>query len=362
MGERPRSLRFGGLVGGSPIMKKTYGLIDKAGNLDVLVLIAGETGTGKELVAREIHARGHRRNGPFVAVNTGALSSQLVASELFGHVKGSFTGALDNQPGHFAEADRGTLFLDEIATMEERTQVALLRVLDTGMIRPVGAKHDKAVDVRLVAATNADLRKAINAGLFREDLLQRLQVFGIFLPPLRHHIQDLPMLAFHFLDMMNTEFGLKVEDIDSETMALLHAYSWPGNIRELKNVLAEAVVMAENGVLRPEHLPGRITTATRAGEKPAFVPLGTELDGPMSLKYGASNAIHAPDAGAEVPGAGNGVYIPLGASLDEVQKTYVVKTLNYCSNNKTYAARVLGVSRKTLYDKLLRWGISKQRI
>jgi len=363
MGERPRSLRFGGLVGGSPIMKKIYGLIAKAAKLDVLVLIAGETGTGKELVAREIHARGRRRNGPFVAVNTGALSSQLVASELFGHVKGSFTGAVDNQPGRFTEADGGTLFLDEIATMEERTQVSLLRVLDTGMIRPVGAKHDKAVDVRLVAATNADLRKAINAGLFREDLLQRLQVFGIFLPPLRHHVQDVPMLAFHFLEMMNSEFSLAVEDIDDDAMTLLNAYPWPGNIRELKNVLAEAVVMAENGVLRPEHLPARIMANTRTGEKPAFVPTGTELDGPMPLKYGAANpGPRFGDSDGEVPGTGNGVYIPLGASLDEVQKTYVVRTLTYCSNNKTYAARVLGVSRKTLYDKLLRWGITKQRI
>lgn len=361
MAERPRILRFGGLVGASPLMKKVYGLIVKASKLDMLVLIAGETGTGKELVAREIHARGRRNNCPFVPVNTGALSSQLVASELFGHVKGSFTGAVENQLGRFAEADGGTLFLDEIATMEERTQIALLRVLDTGMIRPVGAKHDKKVDVRLIAATNADLRKAVNAGMFREDLLQRLQVFGIFLPPLRHHIQDLTMLLYHFLDMMNAEFGLNVRDIDPDAMMLLQEYPWPGNIRELKNVVAEAVVMAESGSLKPEHLPTRITAGIKAGEKPVFVPKEAELEGPVPMKtQGMPYELESgePDA----PPAGSGVYIPLGASLEEVQKTYVVRTLNYCSNNKTYAARVLGVSRKTLYDKLLRWGITKQRI
>jgi len=231
-----------------------------------------------------------------------------------------------------------------------------MRSESVGMIRPVGAKMDKAVDLRLIAATNVDLRKAVNAGFFREDLLQRLEVFPIFLPPLRQHLRDLPMLAYHYLDTLNQTFSLTVEDIAPETMAILLGYTWPGNIRELKNVIAEAVVMAETGLLKPEHLPARITAQAHASDIQAFTATmaNTGLEGPV-LPHPVPLVSWTT---TDMPNTTNGVYIPLGTSLEEVQKTYVVKTLNYCSNNKTHAARVLGVSRKTLYDKLLRWGIA----
>ena len=349
---RPVIRRFGTFVGASPAMEHVFAMVEKAANFDVPVLVAGETGTGKELVAQEIHRRGRRRNAPFVAVNTGALSPELVASELFGHIKGSFTGAVENKMGRFAEADGGTLFLDEIATMEERVQIALLRVLEDGSLRPVGGKTDKTVDVRLIAATNIDLRRAVDAGSFREDLVHRLQVFPIYIPPLRNNLDDLPMLAYHFLELIEDEFGLDLDGISDPVFELLMRYAWPGNRRELKNVLAQAAVMAEEGIILPEHLPARLQC------------LGTglsmhEVAWPSPARS-RTNLVpsSSPETSSQMePGSFSreGLFLPMGISLDEVQKAYILKTLVHCSNNKTQAARSLGVSRKTLYDRLLRW-------
>lgn len=354
--------RFGQLVGGSPHMTKVYAMIEKAARIDVPVLIAGETGTGKELVAREIHARGKRKDAPFIAVNTGVLSTELVASELFGHAKGSFTGAIENHSGRFAEADGGTLFLDEIATMEEGVQVAFLRVLEQGVFRPVGGKQNKQADVRLIAATNVDLRHAVDSGAFREDLVHRLQVFFILLPALRDHMEDLPMLVSHFLNLAANELALHIEAVSDEAFHVLQNYDWPGNIRELKNAIAQAAVMSEGGVIQKRHLPNRITNASQTDipaqnghERPTEEELKqTLLEDDATLFTAIRPELPADDRKEDH----EGVFIPLGASLDEVQKTYVLKTLSFCSNNKTHAAKMLGVSRKTLYDRLTRWGIT----
>ena len=349
------------MVGGSPQMTKVYAMIEKAARVDVPVLIAGETGTGKELAAREIHARGKRKDAPFIAVNTGVLSTELVASELFGHAKGSFTGAIENHAGRFAEADGGTLFLDEIATMEEGVQVAFLRVLEQGIFRPVGGKQNKQADVRLIAATNVDLRHAVDSGAFREDLVHRLQVFFILLPALREHMEDLQMLIRHFLDLAENELGLRIDALSDEASQVLETYDWPGNIRELKNAIAQAAVMSEGGIIQKRHLPTRITNAAQ-GEVPPEThpePLPANDTETQALSDNAAllTAL-APETAGKTQQTREGVFIPLGSSLEEVQKAYVLKTLAFCSNNKTHAARMLGVSRKTLYDRLTRWGIT----
>lgn len=357
MSNRPRIRRFGTFVGASRAMEHVFAMVEKAANFDVPVLVAGETGTGKELVAREIHMRGHRKDAPFVAVNTGALSNELVASELFGHIKGAFTGAVDNKSGRFSEADGGTLFLDEIATMEERVQIALLRVLEDGSFRPLGAKNDKKVDVRLIAATNVDLRHAVEAGIFREDLVHRLQVFPIFVPPLRENLEDLPMLAYHFLAMVEDEFEITTAGISSDVLELLSLYAWPGNRRELKNVLAQAAVLAEPSEILPEHLPARISClASRVIGQPLPTALCPPPQRIESTTYGGGHDA----APVEQRPSQNGIFIPMGHSLEEVQKAYILRTLAHCANNKTRAARMLGVSRKTLYDRLLRWENERQ--
>ncbi|MBI2434983.1 MAG: sigma-54-dependent Fis family transcriptional regulator [Candidatus Hydrogenedentes bacterium] len=349
MTKQPAIKRFGVLVGASPKVKRVYNAIAKAAKISVPVLLVGETGTGKELVAQEIHARSPRRDHPFVAVNMGAVSSELVASELFGHVKGAFTGAVDNRVGCYEEAQQGTLFLDEITTMEERVQVALLRVIESGTFRPIGAKQDKKADVRLIAATNVDLRDAVHSGIFREDLLHRFQVLRIKLPPLREHPSDIPMLAYHFLDQFRKEFEFKIDLIEEDALQLMQNYRWPGNSRELKNVIAQAAVMAEEGSIRAEHLPYRIRRPQGAE---VVSEAEEDLEGPELIHQSSSE----PSEGSL--NNQNGLFVPVGLSLENVQKSYVLKTLEHCSQNKTLAANMLGVSRKALYDKLQRWGVS----
>ncbi|MCC6145747.1 MAG: sigma-54-dependent Fis family transcriptional regulator [Candidatus Hydrogenedentes bacterium] len=351
--------RFGGLVGQSPSIRAVYEAISKAARIEVPVLIIGETGTGKELVAREIHLRSARNEGPFVAVNMGALSMELITSELFGHEKGAFTGATESKIGRFEEAHLGTLFLDEIATMEERTQVALLRLLESGEFRPVGGAQDRSADVRIVAATNIDLNHAVARDNFREDLLYRFQVFSIHLPPLRARREDLPLLVEHFLSQVREEFDLCITGISAEALKLLVAFDWPGNIRELKNLLAQAAVLAEQGEIDVQHLPARLhgPSASRESfhggvlEQPPATPLLGGLHRPAPSP--AWNAAVLPDTMGG--GFGPEITLPLGLPLEEVQKRYILQTLQECGNNKTQAAKSLELSRKTLYEKLRRW-------
>ena len=365
-GQRPPLVNYGKMIGGSARMKAMFDMIEKAARLDVPVLITGETGTGKELVAGEIQARSARCDKPFVVVNTGALSTDLVTSELFGHMKGAFTGAIDTKIGRIAEAKGGTLFLDEIATMEERTQVALLRVLENRAYRPIGGKQDEEAEFRLIAATNVDLNEAVEQGRFRDDLLYRLQVFQIGVPPLRKRKEDIPMLAYHFLAMFAEELDLNVTGISDDVLRIFEWYAWPGNIREFKNVIAQAVVLAETGDIETRHLPSRIVDAAEGQSGAQRDSESTALPFSLIAKTGGTkqsdmarladtNHADPADGSADSGDARDGVFFPLGATLEELQQVYVMKTLAYCAYNKTRTAKKLGLSRKTLYDKLTRW-------
>lgn len=339
--------RFGRLFGQSQKIREVYRQIDKASRVEVPVLIIGETGTGKELVAREIHERSSRAENLFIAVHMGSLTTDLIASELFGHVRGAFTGATETKQGCYEAADRGTLFLDEVGTMEERTQIALLRLIETGMYRPVGSQQDKSADVRIIAATNSELHEAVANHQFREDLLHRFEVFPINLPPLRERMEDIPLLVDHFLQIAHDEMHCPVEGIDPEAMAALRTYRWPGNLRELKNVIAHAAVLADGGMITEDLLPDRV----RHGEiELPRANVGLH-DG------GAATASKRQTEKCGIVRSGDGLYVPVGCRLDDIQRAFVLLTLEQCANNKTQAARMLGLSRKTLYERLRRWNI-----
>lgn len=350
------------MIGSSAPFQRVLYLMSKAAHADLPVLIVGETGTGKELAAWEIHARSARAHKPFVAVNTGALPREIVASELFGHRRGSFTGATSDRPGRFREANGGTLFLDEIGTMEQTVQVSLLRVLENETFRPVGASEDQQVDVRLIAATNEDPRLLAERGLFREDLLYRFEVMRIDLPPLREMRGDIPQLVDHFVRLFSETYEMDVTSVSTGVLDAFVSYDWPGNTRELKNVIAQACVVAERGTIQIEHLPPRwrrhakTNGITESGPEPAHYA-GTNDRAPAHAAESVSSNDGREHARiATAPGFNDGVVVPLGVTLDEVQKTYILRTLEACNNNKTRAAKVLGVSRKTLYDRLDRWG------
>ncbi|MFP4500315.1 MAG: sigma-54 interaction domain-containing protein [Candidatus Hydrogenedentota bacterium] len=352
---------FGAIVGNAPEMEQVYKTIRRAAAVDMPVLITGPTGTGKELVAQEVHKRSRRSRGHFITVHTGALTPELVISELFGHVKGAFTGAVSNKTGRFEEANDGTLFLDEVTTMEPRVQVALLRVLETGAFRPVGARNNKNTNARLIAATNTDLDQAVAQDQFRADLMHRLQVLRVDLPPLQLRPGDIPMLVRHFLNEIQHDYGVSIDRVTPEALEALTSFPWPGNVRELKNVMAQSAVLADTGVIDVDQLPNRVT----GGPAPAAGP-DTYVEEAPSAPAWTSND-HEPRDGTPEPATVHhgattqeGVFFPLGTSLEEVQKAYALKTLQYCGNNKTRAARILKVSRKTLYDKLMRWGVKEK--
>lgn len=361
MSEKSKLARFGRLVGGSRRMRKVYSMIRKGAAVDMPVLIIGETGAGKGLVARELHDRSARKDGPFVAFNTGAVATDLVASELFGHKKGAFTGATEDRLGRLQEANGGSLFLDEIGTMEPRMQVSLLRALEENKIRPLGAKKDVPIDFRLIAATNVSLEEAVREGRFRDDLFYRLRVLGIKLPPLRYRSEDIPMLCDEFIRSINQEFDFSITGMSHEALQLLQEYEWPGNLRELKNVLAQATVLATKGEIRPEHLPahlgGQVSASDIDLDPPETVaPVATPVETPIPAPLDTGPA---DDAEPRARSVEDGLFIPIGTTLEEVQRVYTLKTLESCNNNKTQAAKLLNVSRKALYDKLIRWGEDK---
>lgn len=333
---------YGRILGGTPEMKRVCETIAEAARLDVPVLILGETGTGKDLAAREIHARSPRRKQPYVAVNTGALTRERIASELFGHVEGALAaGRRQAHKGHFAHAHGGTLFLDEVSTADEDTQAALLRMIEDGVYRPVGAAKDEKVDVRLVAASNEDLQDACSEGHFRPDLMHRLDVVRVTIPPLRDRIEDLPLLVERFLEEVNGEFGMEVGGFSGDAIAQLEQYSWPGNVRELRNIVAQAVVLREEGEIHARHLPLRIRPGVGVRVEPGVA--------------GAHEG--EPETGTGCADVTEGVFVPAGATLDDVERCYVEHVLAQHGRNKAQTARILGISRKTLYERLSRWGI-----
>lgn len=352
------SLRRGatvwGMVGISEALRKLQERIRSAASSELSVLIAGETGSGKELVANAIHQESKRSHNRFVAVNTGAIPRELVASELFGHVRGSFTGALKDRDGRFVEADGGTLFLDELGTMDSRTQIGLLRALEQRVIQPVGSGKEIPVNVRIVAATNSNLMNEVKAGNFREDLYYRLESFVIPVPPLRNRKEDIPILAAHFAERVAHDDGRELLGFSPEALHYLCAYEWPGNIRELRNSVSQAVILASRGIIEAGHLPDKIVTARKPHESESVV-----IQQPAAIL--PSNAIRSDDARSK-PSLGHAqIALSLNDGLDAMVVQIMQKTLEVCNGNVTRAAQVLGISRKTIYNRLRNEGLVKDR-
>jgi len=316
-GELRRMGRFGLMLGNSPVMQEVYDQIGRVAPTPASVMLVGESGTGKEVAAQTIHQLSLRRKHEFLAVNCGAISPNLIESEMFGHERGSFTGADRQHKGYFERANGGTLFLDEITEMPPELQVKLLRVLETGMFMRVGTTKEIETDVRLIAATNRDPEEAVAAGKLRLDLYHRLNVFPINLPPLRERGKDVVLLAQSFLDELNERHGTK-KQFPAAVRDMLEAYPWPGNVRELKNYVQRAHIMAN-----------------AEGELTAAVPLQISLSKSM---------------------AGTAVTIPFGTSLADADRQLILATLEQCGGVKTRAAEILGISLKTLYNRLVEYG------
>jgi DNA-binding NtrC family response regulator len=291
--------------------------------VDATVLILGENGTGKELVAQALHHNSPRKKQPFVAVNCAAVPATLVESELFGHVKGAFTGATDRRIGRFEQADGGTLFIDEIGDFELGLQAKLLRVLETLTFTPVGGHEDKKVDVRVIAATSRDVPKMVHEGAFREDLYYRLNVVQVKLPALRERTDDIPLLVDHFLRELSEKKGITPHRVSLEVMRLFMSYRWPGNVRELRNKLESMMIMAEGEVLTERDVPAEIVASSQPGGSPKEIP---------------SNL-----------------------TMEELEKLAITKALDQCEGNRTHAAERLDISVRTLQRKLRQYELEKGR-
>ena len=337
---------LGELVGSSPQMKDIFTLIERVAPSNVSVLVTGESGTGKELVARALHDLSARRLKPFVAVNCAAIPETLIESEIFGHEKGAFTGALERRAGCFVLAEVGTLLLDEIGEMPIATQAKLLRVLEDRRLRRLGSKIETPVDVRVVAATNKDPEKAVADGDLRGDLYYRLNVFNIQMPPLREHLMDVSAIAEKMIDDMNDRHHCTVAGLKDSLMRRMEGYRWPGNVRELRNTIERAVILAGSGMLGEEHLPPHF------GE-PGFAPPPTKAAGGDGS--GARMAAQSAAPSSEVQrylDESNSVRVEVGTTVDEAERQLILKTLLSTHNNKTKAAEILGISSKTLQNKL----------
>jgi len=311
------------IIGVSPVMQDLFDTIRQAAPSQATVLIQGESGTGKELVAHAVHRLSTRAQGPFVAVHCAALSDTLLESELFGHEKGAFTGAVARRKGRFEMADGGTLFLDEISEIDPAVQVKLLRVLEERCFERVGGGEPVEVDIRLVTATNRDLRAWVEEGKFREDLFFRLDVVNISLPPLRERIEDLPLLCSHFIREFSDRNGKAFEGISSEAIDVLAGYRWPGNIRELRNTIEKMVVLARSDRLGVRDIPTNIRQAVRGAE-------GVASSG-RSVAAGFGGQAH---------------------SLADTEKALILQAIEQQGGNRTKAAEMLGISRRTLHRKL----------
>jgi DNA-binding NtrC family response regulator len=326
---------LGELVGTSAKMQEIFALLQQAGPSKACVLITGESGTGKELVARTLHLLSPRHQGPFVAINCAALPETLIESELFGHEKGSFTGASERRAGCFEVAQNGTLLLDEIGEMPAATQAKLLRILEDSKVRRLGGKAEFEVDVRVVAATNKVPEEAVRGGHLREDLYYRLNVFQVHLPPLRERKEDIRPIAEALISDLNRKHECKVADLSAAVLEALTRHSWPGNVRELRNVLERAVILAGEGSIEMKHLPAFLQGTTRT---PVAADGGTE---------------GAPPAAPDDPSV---IRFSIGTTVEEAEKGLILRTLEHTRNNKTRAAEILGISLKTLHNKLKEYG------
>ena len=313
---------LGNIVGQSKPMRDVFARIQRAAPVDSTVLILGESGTGKELVAQALHHNSHRKKQPFVAVNIAAVPHTLVESELFGHVRGAFTGAMDKRVGRFEQADGGTLFIDEVGDFQIELQAKLLRVLETMTVTPVGGADDRKVDVRVVAATSRDLRKMVAEGTFREDLFYRLNVVSVNLPPLRDRPDDVPLLVEHFLKDISESKRTDMHRVSPEVMRRLQQYRWPGNVREMRNVLESMMVLADGELLTERDLPDQVMEGSQAKAAPGE--------------------------------------IPSGVTMEELEKLAITKALDQFAGNRTHAAGRLGISVRTLQRKLRQYELEKR--
>jgi len=331
------------IVGASPRMRRIFRLVAKVAPTDSTVLLLGESGTGKELLARSIHLQSRRASGPFVAVNVGAIPESLVESELFGHVRGAYTGASADRAGLLEEADGGTLFLDEIGDMPPAAQVKLLRALENNEVRRVGDNVTRMVDLRVVAATHRDLHLAIADGRFREDLFYRLSVVTIEVPPLRERREDIGLLASYFLDRLSAKQGRAGLAFSPEASGLLERYDYPGNVRELENAIEHAVALADGPRIEAHDLPVSLRT-------PRMLPRHERRAG----------AREAGAAGAEAyAGAGRGEDAHDDRTLAAVERDHILRVLARHRGNATAAAKQLGISRTTLWRKLRGYGLTR---
>jgi DNA-binding NtrC family response regulator len=314
--------RTSSIIGKSAEMKKVFDMIRRVAPTKASVLVTGESGVGKELVADAIHNLSPRRDGPLVKVHCAALAESLLESELFGHEKGAFTGALARKRGRFELADKGTLFLDEIGEINQNVQIKILRVLQEHKFERVGGEETVESDVRVIAATNRDLKEEIRKGNFREDLYYRLNVVNISVPPLRERRDDIPLLAMSFLREFADENGKKIEAFDPKARQAIYAYPWPGNVRELRNSIESAIVMASGPLVVLDDLPPNVRSS------------GEERD----------------------------VRVPIGSSLEEAEKILIRETLAAQGGNKSKTAEILGIGRKTLYQKIEEYRIEGAQV
>ena len=372
---------FAGMVGTSPVMRRIFSIIERAAMSDAPVIVCGQSGTGKELAARAIHDLGARRNGPYVQLNCAALNESLLESELFGHVKGAFTGAVRSRTGRFESAQGGDIFLDEIGDIPLPTQVKLLRVLESKRIERVGDNRSITVDARIISATNRNLQELVRRGRFREDLLFRINVIPIHLPALAERREDIPLLADHFISLCRERTGKDIPDLAPESAALFAEYAWPGNIRELKSAIEYAFVVGDRGPIELEHLPMYMVDGANACScPPEFVP-GLTADShpeiaaccfPASLTAGqitagqiTSGQMTTGQAPASRPwtaaqlrenGTGN-----TETSALPPQKQELMQALRQANGNITEAAKLLGIHRGTVRNRMLKWGIDLRR-
>ncbi len=307
-------------IGNSTAMREIYSMIHLVADSSTPVLITGESGTGKDVVARLIHMKSPRVDLPFIAINCAAVPKEVFENELFGHEHGAFTGATSKKSGYLEMADKGTLFLDELAEMDTETQAKLLRVIETKTFRRLGGKTEMSADVRMLAATNKEVARALEAGELRRDLYYRFSVIEIYLPPLRERKEDIPLLVDHFLKHFCHKHKKTLKRLSSEALKWFMQYDWPGNVRELRNLIERAVILSSSELISSDVLPG---------------------------------------GGGQARKGSNMISIPIGTSLEIAEKNIILQTLSATANNKSKAANMLGLSRKALYNKLKRYGIKE---